>query len=578
MKNTIKLPNIYGQGALFAFSGFDGECNYYKSLTGTLMGDCLGIQFRNLKNSSDRAYFIVRPKDVFNIYYNAVTSDMICAEIEGNDRRIYNLDIVFVNQNTIVMKSNAPADAKILFDYDVTESKDGNVSLYDGNGNKFALAKKVNSEGIAAAISYGECAEDNALSSLNTDIDEIINKRIEFFEKLPAPKFKDEAEERLYYKCASILRSTIYTPTGKMTHIALTPDRFPHRGVWLWDTAYLIIGMKYLSVDIAKEAVLAILECSRPDGFLPHMTTPDRQSDITQPPVLAWAALEIYKKTGDKEFLSSAFERLSAYIEWDIKNRDENGNGLLEWLVNPLDPFCKCDESGMDNTPRFDEAEEMDCIDFSAFLASDMRCLSEIAGILGKEEEHKLWLSRFNFVKDKINTVLWDDEDCFYYDKKLSDGKFHKVKSVASFIPLFAGVCDKMQAAKMVEHLKNPSEFGTAFPIPTVSADDKTYPTMDMFRGTVWLNFNYLVARGLEDYGYNNEAEELKRKTIETIKYWYQNDGVVYEFYDSKNEVTPARLSRKGPALQPYMPEIRLQSVRDFSWGASAVIDFLMGK
>ncbi len=571
----IKLPNIYGQGALFAFSGFDGECSYCDSLTGTLMGDTLGIMFRNLKNKEDRAWFSVKPGDVFNIYYTAVTSDMICADVEANDRNIHKLNILFVNQSTIVMKSNMPADARLYFDYDITEEEKDGVTTYTGEGNVFALAKEEGAGKTAVSLSYGRNAEENAKNALSADIDLIIKERISFFEKLPRPSFKDEAEERLYYKCASILRSAIYTPEGKMTHSALTPDRFPHRGVWLWDTAFLAIGMKHLSIDMAKESVLAMLERIKPGGFLPHMTTPDRSSDITQPPVLAWAALEIYKKDGDKDFLASVFDGLSAYIEWDIKNRDKNQNGLLEWLVNPLDPFCKCDESGMDNTPRFDEAEEMDCIDFSAFLASDARCLSEIAEILGKEEEHRLWLDRFNLVKTRINDILWDKEDGFYYDRRLSDGELHKVKSVASFIPLFAGVCEKEQAERLVEHLKNPEEFGTAFPIPTVSADDKTYKTMDMFRGTVWLNFNCLVVRGLMDCGYTEEAEELKKKTVETIKYWYENDGVIYEFYDSRNKFSPSRISRKGPALQPYMPELRLQSVRDFSWGASAVIDFL---
>jgi neutral trehalase len=307
------------------------------------------------------------------------------------------------------------------------------------------------------------------------------------------------------------------------------------------------------------------------------MTSPVYQSKITQPPVLAWAALHLYEFGHDKQFLIDAYDRLAKYVEWDLKNRDINGNGLPEWVVTD-DPFCRCDESGMDNTPRFDDVDEMDCIDFAAFLANDMRCLSKIAKIIGKDAESALWEERFNTIKEKINTILWDEEDGFYYDRKLCDGKFHKIKSVASFIPLFAGVCDKEQAAKLVEHLNNPNEFNTAFPIPTISADDKTYHTRDMFRGTVWLNFNYLVELGLREYGFDKEAAELRKKTVDTLKHWYINDGVVYEFYDSMNEFSPSRLSRKGTPLQPYMPEVRLQSVRDFSWGACAVINFLQNK
>ena len=575
MNKEIHMPNIWGQGAIFAYCGLEGECSYYNSLCATLMGDCLGMQFRNLAGKDDRAYFIVKLRDTFNIYYKCIITDTILADIEGENGDIYQLTILFVNQNTILLKGNKKVDARLTFDYDVKVTSKNGATLYEGNGNKFALAKRIEGNNILISVSYGEGCAENAVSALSTNYGKLINSRIDFYKNLPRPEFKDIQEEQLYYKCFSILRSTIYSPEGKIDFCSLTPDRFPHRKIWLWDTAYIITGLKYMSCDIAKQAVLAILQFCHDDGFLPHMSTPDWQSTVTQPPVLAWAALHLYKFDKDKEFLEATYDRLSAYIKWDIEHRDINGNGLPEWRVGP-DPFCRCGESGLDNTPRFDEVDEMDCIDFASFIANDMRCLSEIAEIIGKTEESKIWKEKFETIKEKINTILWDDEDGFYYDRKLSDGQFHKVKSVASFVPLFAGICDNEKAEKLVEHLNNPHEFATAFPIPTVSADDKTYPTRDMFRGTVWLNFNYLVELGLTEYGYQKEAKELRRKTVETIRHWYLNDGVVYEFYDSMNELSPCRLARKGPALHPYMPELRLQSVRDFSWGACAVIEFLL--
>ncbi|MBO5873246.1 MAG: hypothetical protein J6Q56_03480 [Clostridia bacterium] len=577
MKTNINLPNIWGQGEIFAFSGLEGECSYFNSLCGTLMADRLGIQFRNLSEKDKRAYFAVKLKNIYNIYYECVTSDMICAIIKDNDGKSYNLDILFVNQNTILLKSKSPIDAALVFDYDVVIEEKDSVRVYKSDKDVFAIAKKRQNEDILISVSYGENSVQNAVSAFDTDLDALINSRVAFYQNLPRPEFRDINEERLYYKCFSILRSTIYTPEGKLDYCSLTPHRFPHRAIWLWDTAYLITGLKHMSYDVAKQAVLAILQCSCEDGFLPHMTTPEWQSNITQPPVLAWAALHLYEYGKDKDFLVEAFDRLAKYVEWDLNNRDINGNGLPEWVVSD-DPFCRCDESGMDNTPRFDDVDEMDCIDFASFLANDMRCLSEIARIIGRDEDSKLWKDRFDTIKEKINTILWDDEDGFYYDRKVSDNEFHKVKSVASFIPLFAGICDKEKAKKLVEHLNNPNEFKTAFPIPTISADDKTYPTRDMFRGTVWLNFNYLIEIGLINYGFEKEAEELRNKTIETLKHWYLNDGVIYEFYDSMNEFSPSRLSRKGTPLQPYMPEFRYQAVRDFSWGACAVIEFLQKK
>ncbi len=576
MQKDIKLPNVWGQGELFGFCGLEGECDYYKNLLGTLMADCLGIKFRNLSHANDKVFFITEPSDVFNIYYKCVSSDMILADVADKNKETYSIEILFVNQNTIVLRSRADVDAKLIFGYDVETTTENGVTVYKGNGNIFGIAKKVCDNSITVAVSYCDDVSKKATDALSCDIDSLIKKRIDFYRGLPRPKsFSDEAEERLYYKCFSILRSTIYTPQGKINYHSLTPDRFPHRAVWLWDTAYIVAGMKHMSYDVAKEAVLAILQFSHDDGFLPHMTTPDWQSNITQPPVLSWAALELYKFGGDKDFLAKCYDKLAAYVNWDIDNRDKNGNGLPEWVVGD-DPLCRCDESGLDNTPRFDDAEEMDCIDFAAFLANEMKCLSEIASILGKNKDASNWNDRYENMKAKVNEILWDEEDGFYYDRRLCDGKFHKIKTPASFLALFAGICDDEKATKLLKHFNDPNEFATAFPLPTVSADYKTYPTKDMFHGPVWLNFNYLISIGLENYGYCNEAKGLREKTVNEIKRWYLNDGVVYEFYDSTGELSPSRLSRKGTPLHPYFPEIRTQSVRDFTWGACDVIDFLL--
>jgi hypothetical protein len=99
-----------------------------------------------------------------------------------------------------------------------------------------------------------------------------------------------------------------------------------------------------------------------------------------------------------------------------------------------------------------------------------------------------------------------------------------------------------------------------------------------MFRGTVWTNFNYLTYLGLKRYGFEDEARELMDKTVEIAKKWFLSDGVLYEFYDSTDEVSPKRLSRKDIALQPYMPEVRSQAVRDFSWISSFTVDYIINR
>lgn len=568
---TINYPKIWGQGSIFASSGLETCTTATNSLVGSFLADRVGFEFK----TPIRACLYFKMKDMKNIEYEVITSDLVKAIVSVNDGKEYDFIISFYSENTINIKACANMRASFEFDIDMDKQVCGDAVIFSNGNEKYAFIQRNEGQVTRMAYSYGENCMECVNEAVNSDIEADVYKKLEFYGKLPRPEFKDEEEEMLYYKCFSVMKSMVYSPEGRYNTYWSTPDRYPHKDCWLWDTAFHAVGLKYISKELAEDAVRAVLTIQHDNGYIPHQASVDIDSKVTQPPVLAWAVLELYKATGDKTLAEELFDKLAAYLKWDLNNRDDNNNSLLEYVVNEDSITNRCDESGMDNTPRFDNESKMDCIDFSCFLANDARCLSKLAEILGREEDQKYWNDRYNKTKDAINTLLWNDEDKFYYDRRM-DGSFSSVKSVVSFLPLFAGVCDSERAKYLVEHLDNPKEFRTAFPIATVSADDKTYVTMDMFRGTVWLNFNYMIAQGLDEYGYHEKAEYLRETTIEQVKKWYLSDGVIYEFYDSRDKVSPRRLSRKGIALQPYLPDVRIQCVRDFSWGCCFIPDIII--
>lgn len=567
----ITYPNIWGQGAIFAPSGLEMHNSQGKSLVCTLLGDKIGLELK----TPIRASLYFNCKNIENIEYSAVVSDVIKARTQNTDGAEQEFIITFYSENTVVMKYDSLMDLHIDFDENIDrKTGESGTELFVKQNEKFAL--KINKiGGIAyAALSYGENCAQSVCDAIASSPEAIAEKYLSFYSKLPRPEFKDQDEEMLYYKCFSVMKSMVYSPEGRFSGRWTTPDRYPHKDCWLWDSAFHVFGLKYISKNLAEEALAAMLDIRHSDGYIPHRASVDEDSDVTQPPVLAWAVCEICKYSNDFSFAEKYFDDLQAYLNWNIKNRDDNKNGLLEWVVHEDSVTNRCDECGMDNTPRFDGESEMDCIDFSSYVANEARCLKFLAEKINRTADGEHWGSVYENMKKKINELLWDDEQKFYFDRRF-DKSFSPVKSVVSFLPLFAGVCDKERAAELVRHLNNPDEFNTGFPIPTVSADYETYKTLDMFNGTTWLNFNYMIAEGLDEYGYFAEAKRLREATLETVKKWYLSDGVIYEFYDSRDKVSPRRLSRKGIALQPYLPDMRIQCVRDFSWGSCFVADYL---
>lgn len=52
------------------------------------------------------------------------------------------------------------------------------------------------------------------------------------------------------------------------------------------------------------------------------------------------------------------------------------------------------------------------------------------------------------------------------------------------------------------------------------------------WHGPVWIISNYLVFRGLSNYGYTDYAEKLVDKTITLLGRDIENNGAFHEYYD----------------------------------------------
>lgn len=565
----MQLPDIWGTGSIVAFSALDGECTFEKSLIGVLSGDKIGINFITENN----AFIYIEPKNVNNVSYSVVASDIIKGSLHTKDNNDFHFEFIFISQNTVLIRTPKCARLCVRFSEDANVTKNENLVSFEFENEKYALYSQSNEDYIISAFSYGNDSAEDAKKCFTTDINCEVSKKLSYFNSVPIAENSGKDTEMLYYKCFSVLKSMIYSPEGVFKTKWTSPDKVPHKKMWLWDSVFHSLALRHLSPDLAKEAIYAVLDTQREDGMIPHMSSPEKISQITQAPVLAWGVLELYKFTKDMTILTDTYDRLKKYIQWNMENRDENNNYLYEWFIDDTSVTCRCDECGMDNSPRFDNVTKMDCIDFSCFMAKEVQCLSEIAQLLDKQGEHIYWDVIFDRIKKSINDVLYCKEDGFYYDVILSDNSFKKVKAVSSFLPLFAGVCDKNQAYELLKHLKN--EFNTPFAIPSIASDDETFGS-DMWRGPVWINYNYLIAKGLYNYGFKSEADEIIEKTIAVMSKWYKNDGVIYEYYDSSDVLSPSRLNRKGHAVFPYMPHIKMQTIKDFGWSCALAIDMII--
>ncbi len=407
---------------------------------------------------------------------------------------------------------------------------------------------------------------------LDTDLDAAMAGRSAWINRQALPHGLTPAAQRTLAKVLTTLKTQVYSPEGRIFHRWTTPDRWPHRKMWLWDSVFHAIGWRHFDLALARDMISAVFDLQRKDGFVAHMMTPHEASDVTQPPVLALGVHLVNEVVLDETWLRDLYPKLKAYLRWDMARRDTDGGGLLEWTIHG-DPFCRSGESGMDNSPRFDAATRLDAVDFNAFLALECEIMAGFASKLRLDADIAMWESEHRRICDLIRRRLWSERHGFFLDYDVERQRPSEVIASSGFLPLICGAATREQAERLAAHLADPGMFGTAFPVPSISVKDPGHYTKDMWRGPVWINLNWLIARGFERYGFTGVAAQLRAQTRKGIEEACEQFGSLFEYYDDRLEVAPPALLRKGrcaPEASPYH-----QVIYDYGWTASLYADLV---
>ena len=552
---------VWGEGALVALSGYREKTNWNETLVGHTT-QMLGVRFLlpfpfevSFINNGQR----IAPS-IGQVYYAG--GDLISGSWEGHD-------FTFGPLQYDSFVGDIPEGWQVRIQTQENQW-DAEIQTLFVKVDEWHLAFELKADG-RLALAIGK-EYDGVLSRLRTawetDWSALWSQRKGFFEQLPLPL----GHEQVAKKAWSILKVNVESGGEWLPCRWTTPDRIPHKDMWLWDSGFHSLAWNLLDGQMARETLEAILRQADPKtGFIPHQAHPGWRSQITQPPVLAWATWEVVHKHGDVDFARWALPILEGYLRWDEVNRDQNGNGLLEWFIEE-NLNCRSGESGMDNSPRFDSALNMDAVDFSSFLSHEYSCLSKLAAFLCQKERAESYQRRAELIARKVNDYLYDSEQGFYFDRCM-DGEFSKVKACSGFAPLFAGICSSEQAAALVRHLEAPQEFATPVMVPSVACNEPTYSS-DMWRGPSWLNWTYMIVCGLERYGYHQLANEICARMVGAVEKWYDQTGTIFEYYDSQNLRSPTTCDRKGPVPDKYDLQMKVPAIRDYNW--SAVFYLLM--
>jgi len=152
---------------------------------------------------------------------------------------------------------------------------------------------------------------------------------------------------------------------------------------------------------------------------------------------------------------------------------------------------------------------------FNAILIRNNQLLKNIASEVRVSLPNNL-LSSMNKASKALDE-LWDDKSELYFSRYFISRDFILQPTIATLMPLYSGAITKKRAEKLVELLHRHDMFAANYPIPTVPLSSPHFHHRRYWQGPTWLNTNWLVYDGLLRYGYLEEAELIKRKSLELI-------------------------------------------------------------
>ena len=170
--------------------------------------------------------------------------------------------------------------------------------------------------------------------------------------------FKNSTETNVNYQKAAVksmetLMTNWFSAAGAIKHDGIVPSMSYKWfiGMWAWDSWKQVVATTQFNPELAKNNVRALFDyqITKDDKVRPqdagaiidcifYNQNEDRGGDggnwnerNSKPALAAWAVENVYRQTGDKEFLKEMYPKLVAYHNWWYTNRDIDKNGIAEY-------------------------------------------------------------------------------------------------------------------------------------------------------------------------------------------------------------------------------------------------------
>lgn len=390
---------------------------------------------------------------------------------------------------------------------------------------------------------------------------------------------KDLCKENIYKDYRLMFRDP---SGGALQYPYITPgsDGYPNV-LWDWDSWLTDIALRQILHDKGTEAdraqalkyeqgcVLNFLLHTGDDGYMPMCITKEsdpakikpadiHSTNMHKPVIAQHAAFLTDQNGGDASWLAGQFGKLKGFIDNYQTYHRHADTGLYFWQDDLA--------IGVDNDPStfYRPKRSSASIFLNSLMYKELLAMEYLAGRLGLADDAKRYASDAESLREAVREHCWDEKDGFYYsadinllpitnepsiifgnEMVLHSGMPRTYSSIiqrigcwSGFMAMWAGIATQEQAERMVrENLADTRTFNAPYGVRTLSKLEKMYNLAashnpSNWQGPIWGVSNYMVYRGLLNYGFNDEAKEMAMKTIGLFGRDYETEGALHEYYN----------------------------------------------
>ncbi len=444
---------------------------------------------------------------------------------------------------SVAIVSDEPADRLISDEKRALDEQLRGGGLADGGGHIGALAMRlmVGAEPETVAFAWAEDADPDAATARALELASaaepvLAERRAEAFH-IFADDVDPEHEPVYRQALMSLLWSqSLYRWDGASDWIPgwagrvaaddvlIMPDKWEFPWLATWDSAFHAVTASLIDPELGADQLRFILspDWQQPDGAIPCA---EFVMDDECPPVFSWAAWRLHEAGAGLDFLAEVYPGLAAnHTYW--KEELQVAEGLF------TGGFL-----GMDNLPRADGQAQADA---SAWMAFSARFLERIAEALEEEADAETYQRDVDIIAAAVNARLWDEERGFFYDRD-EDGTPILTKSYSGLLPLIAGIVPDDRANRILDALRDESQFLSPHGIRSTSRDSVLYRSgyagargvNSSWRGAIWLPINYLLIEAIEPHD-PAFAADLRQRLVELVETDWERTGRFHEYFDAE--------------------------------------------